>query len=108
MTTAEFAGYAFRHSSKRVKTAVWLAAALSWGPADAKQLLKTCTEMGISRATLHRAARDVGVTKRKLGFLTGYWEWSLPPVIGSIGMDPLLECTQACLEDIEYVQVKKS
>lgn len=89
---------AIRNSSKRVKTMVWLALQLGFGPTDAVDILDGAKAMGIDRKTLYQAARDLGVWKKRIGFEKGsWWQWSLI-VIPTIGADPVMEAISALAE----------
>ncbi|RDK01625.1 AAA family ATPase [Paraburkholderia lacunae] len=57
----------------------FLAAVLSDGPVNAKELRKDADGAGFSWPTIHRAASELGVEKRKLGMKEG-WVWALPKI----------------------------
>ena len=57
----------------------WLAHALEDGPKSAEEVLQDAKDEGVSRATLGRAKRALGVKTRKEGFgKDGSWVWELP------------------------------
>ncbi|CAJ0777718.1 AAA family ATPase [Ralstonia chuxiongensis] len=55
----------------------FLSALLADGPVNAKELKKDADGAGYSWPTIHRAATDLGVEKRKIGMKEG-WVWALP------------------------------
>lgn len=50
---------------------------LADGPVDSKEVFEAATANGISRATLRRAQKELGIKPRKEGMASG-WFWALP------------------------------
>ena len=57
---------------------------LSDGPVPAKEIEREARGQDISRSTLHRMKRRLGIMTERVGFgKGGEWQWSLPPTIGT-------------------------
>ena len=58
----------------------FLKAVLSEGPRAAAEVLGEAKKAGLTESTMRRAAKELGVAKRKKGNVgdAGWWEWSLP------------------------------
>ncbi|MBU7436775.1 AAA family ATPase [Paraburkholderia fungorum] len=67
--------------SERMKAAEFLEGLLSDGPVSSKQIRKDADEAGFAWRTMHRAADDLHVEKRKVGMKEG-WQWALPKMPG--------------------------
>ncbi len=70
-------GWASEPKSKLEQAALFLENALALGPLDAAEVERRATAKGISPITLRRAAKALGIEKRKAGF-DGGWSWELP------------------------------
>ena len=65
----------------------FLLEALADGPRPAKELFREAREAGVSEITLRRAAKTLGITRRRVSQRGGnrgggWWEWALPPSAG--------------------------
>ncbi|MGA3845971.1 AAA family ATPase [Ralstonia nicotianae] len=60
----------------------FLSGLLADGPVNARELRKDADGAGFSWPTIHRAAAELGVEKRKLGMKEG-WVWALSKISGS-------------------------
>lgn len=70
----------------------FLLEALADGPRPAKELFREAREAGVSEITLRRAAKALGVTRRRVPQRGGargggWWEWALPDAGGPEGVD---------------------
>ena len=63
--------------TERNEAAEWLIEALDDGPRPAKELLAQAEKDGISKGTLKRAKKELGVISGKDG-MTGGWTWRMP------------------------------
>jgi hypothetical protein len=63
--------------SERKEAEEWLREFLADGPVAASEAIKEASAVGITRTTLHRAGRALGIVRRKLGGRGAGWEWSL-------------------------------
>jgi hypothetical protein len=71
------------------------------GSMAVKELYGTATKLGISKKALYKAARVMGINKRKEGFGdSGQWVWELPATI-SLGNLTRSDGSRIILEGIE-------
>jgi hypothetical protein len=58
-------------------------------PMMAKTIYAAAATAGISKATLHRATKQLGIAKQKTGFGSdGGWQWSLPTATDEMNEEP--------------------
>jgi hypothetical protein len=87
----QFKGEGFKadNPEKKAVASEFLALMLIKGPVPAKDVFDRAAEHGVSKMTVRRAAEDLGVKKRRIGFGPGsYLVWELPedhPLLRSIG-----------------------
>ncbi|WP_244130878.1 AAA family ATPase [Burkholderia pyrrocinia] len=63
----------------RAEAKQFLLGLLADGPVNAKELKRDADGAGFSWPTIHRAAAELGIEKRKLGMREG-WVWALPKI----------------------------
>jgi|CXWL01.1.fsa_nt_gi hypothetical protein len=69
--------------SARQEAVEFLKAELSDGAVDAKVIIKNAAQQEISRKTLIRAQKEIGIVPKKFGYgRAGRWVWELPQAIG--------------------------
>jgi len=71
-----------RPATQTAQAARWLTDRLADGPAEAADLLHEAQQHGFARSTVHRAAKELGVKKRRRGKNGDASTWSL------VGFDP--------------------
>lgn len=65
-------------SSQLDEAVEFLRESLAGGPMPYTELESEATAAGISKATLRRARKRLGIKSQKTGGQSGHWEWSLP------------------------------
>jgi len=82
-------GYKNETPEKKQVAAEFLTLLLMRGPVPAKKVFDKGVEVGVSKMTLRRAAEDLGVVKKRIGFGPGsYLTWELPaghPALAAMG-----------------------
>ena len=69
--------------SARQEAVEFLRVELADGAVDAKVIMKDAAEQEISRKTLIRAQKEIGIEPKRLGYgKSGKWVWELPAAIG--------------------------
>jgi hypothetical protein len=63
--------------SERKEAEEWLREYLADGPVAASEATRAANAVGITKTTLYRASRALGVARHKLGGRGAGWEWSL-------------------------------
>lgn len=72
-------GYKNENPEKKQVAAEFLALLLGSGPMAAKDVFDKAAEAGVSKMTMRRAADDLGVVRKRIGFGPGsYLTWELP------------------------------
>jgi hypothetical protein len=64
--------------SERREAEEWLRDYLADGPVGAGEAITAARRVGITKATLWRAANSIPIVRHKLGGRGAGWEWSLP------------------------------
>lgn len=71
---------------EREEAADFVSDLLAYGPVTAKEVYRLADEAGITRRTLHRAKKKLGVIAAKeKGGMNGGWAWRLPPKVANNG-----------------------
>lgn len=77
--------YAGKTATKQDEATEWLIARLSHGPVLSETLIREAKDQGLSRRTLFRAKKDLGIKAEAIGSPAhgGSWQWILPEELKS-------------------------